>query len=121
MATKASMAIENDQLKPTPSLLRLATDMIVRMPMRMYEYFFPSAAETCPLSERSMLLLCMLVNNHRNKSVTDGDKNEKDYRTSNSDSLVNPFLESFINIGDDHKTANGMIYSNQDEVEKDIF
>ena len=121
MATKASMVIENDQLKPPPSLLRLATDMIVRIPMRIYEYFFPSAAETCPLSERSMLLLCMLVNNHRNKSVTDGDKNEKDYRTSNSDSLVNPFLESFINIGDDHKTANGMIYSNQDEVEKDIY
>ena len=80
------------------SLLRLATDLIVHIPMRLYEYFFPSNADACPLSDRSMLLLCTLVNNY-----TAGGCCEKNGFRYNE--FVNPFRESFMNIGDDHKIS----------------
>ena len=96
------------------SLLRLATDLIVHIPMRLYEYFFPSNADACPLSDRSMLLLCTLVNNY-----TVGGCCEK--KESRYNGIVNPFRESFINIGDDHKSVNGIIYSDYDEGTEDIY
>ena len=96
------------------SLLRLATDLIVHIPMRLYEYFFPSNADACPLSDRSMLLLCTLVNNYTAGGCC--DKNNSRYNE-----LINPFRESFINIGDDHKSVNGIVYSDYDEGAEDIY
>ena len=96
------------------SLLRLATDLIVHIPMRLYEYFFPSNADACPLSDRSMLLLCTLVNNY----TAGGCCEKNDFRCNE---FVNPFRESFMNIGDDHKSVNGIVYSDYDEGAEDIY
>jgi hypothetical protein len=76
------------------SLVKLATDLVLRIPMRVYEYFFPAAADGCPLSERAMMLLCMLVHNCREVPVDpDG--------TPPPAPWSNPFRACFVAVADD--------------------
>ena len=81
------------------SLLRMATNIVLHIPLQLYEYFFPSAAEGCPLAERSMLLLCVLVNNCRDCPSAGKAGGPQGVP------WTNPFRESFVAIANEDQFA----------------